>query len=83
MASDRKTKPANLSETDLHNERMGRNSLQGDDQQSVRNERHAVPDEKKETDSVIESYKKLDKDYRAKKDLGKGRKKTKPNNEAS
>ncbi len=68
------TKPKDIRETDLAQEKMGRNALQGDDQHNVRNQRQAVPDVKKETDGVIESFKKLDKDYRAKTDLGKGRK---------
>jgi hypothetical protein len=63
---------AQLSETDIASERMGRNKLQGDDQSNVHNERQAVPDVKQETDGVIESFEKLDKDHRAEKDLGKG-----------
>jgi hypothetical protein len=62
-----------LTETDLAPERMGNNSLQGDDQLRVHNERHAVPDEKTGTDDVIESLEKLDKDVRAREDLGKRR----------
>ncbi|WIY52247.1 hypothetical protein O9Z70_12335 [Devosia sp. YIM 151766] len=61
-----------LSESDLAAERMGRNSLQGDDQTNVPNQRQAVPDENQETDGVIESFEKLDKDKRARDDLGKG-----------
>lgn len=61
-----------LTETDLASRKMGRNSLQGDDQANVRNQRHAVPDAKQEADDVIESFEKLDKDVRAKRDLGKG-----------
>ena len=65
-------KKAQRTETDIASERMGRNKLQGDDQANVHNERQAVPDVTQETDNVIESSKKIDKDYRAKKDLGKG-----------
>ncbi len=67
-----KQRNAQRTETDLASERMGRNRLQGDDQSNVRNERKAVPDVKQETDSVIESFEKLDKDKRAREDLGKG-----------
>lgn len=65
-------KNAQRTETDLSSERMGRNKLQGDDQQNVHNERQAVPDVKQETDGVIESFEKLDKEQRAREDLGKG-----------
>lgn len=61
-----------LTETDLAQDKMGRNALQGDDQLSVRNERKAVPHVKQETDSIIESLEKTDKDVRAERDLGKG-----------
>ena len=71
MTDERKRRD-NLSETDLAQDRMGRNSLQGDDQDNVRNQRKAVPDVKKETDGVLESFRKLDKDVRARTDLGKG-----------
>ena len=62
-----------LSRTDLAAEEMGNNSLQGNDQGNVRNERRAVPDVKTSTDGVIESFEKLDKDVRARADLGKKR----------
>jgi hypothetical protein len=58
---------AQRSETDIASERMGRNKLQGDDQSNVHNERQAVPDVKQETDGVIESFEKLDKDHRRRK----------------
>lgn len=62
-----------LHETDLAAERMGRNSLQGDDQANVRNQRHAQPGELPEPDeSVLESFEKMDKETRARTDLGKG-----------
>jgi hypothetical protein len=70
-----KRKPArarDIRETDLAQERMGRNRLQGDDQQSVRNQRHSTPGVKREADDVVESFRKLDKDKRAETDLGKG-----------
>lgn len=68
----RQKSTTNVSETDLAQDKMGRNSLQGDDQLSVRNQRHAVPDVKQDTDGIIDSLEKLDKDVRAKRDLGKG-----------
>ncbi|WP_420409602.1 hypothetical protein [Hoeflea sp.] len=65
-----------LTETDLAADKMGRNSLQGDDQQKTRNQREAVAEVKKEPDeSVVDSLKKMDKDKRAKADLGKGARK--------
>lgn len=61
-----------LTRSDIASHEMGRNSLQGDDQANVRNERQAVPDVKTETDGVVESFRKLDQDVRAREDLGKG-----------
>ncbi|MEM5492168.1 hypothetical protein [Hoeflea sp. AS16] len=69
-------KTARLTEADLAQDKMGDNSLQGDDQGNVRNQRQAVPDvKKKPDDSVIESLEKMDKDVRAEKELGKGARK--------
>lgn len=65
-------KPGKLHRSDLASEEMGDNKLQGDDQEKVRNQRKAVPEVKQEPDDVIESFEKLDKDERAKRDLGKG-----------
>jgi hypothetical protein len=62
-----------LGEGDLDNERMGRNRLQGDDQQNVRNERQVQPGERSEADDMEDSFRKLDKDARARLDLGKGK----------
>ncbi len=71
--TDRKTSSStDLARADLADDEMGRNSLQGDDQANVRNERHAVPDTRLETDGIVESLEKLDKDVRAVRDLGKG-----------
>lgn len=59
-------------ETDIAAEKMGRNSLQANDQDAVHNERKAVADEKADPDeSVLESFKKLDPDERARRELGK------------
>ncbi len=68
----RKSDERRLTESDLASERMGKNSLQGEDQLSVRNERKAMPDERLETDDPIESFRKVDKHKRAVTDLAKG-----------
>lgn len=69
-----KARASDITETDLASEKMGRNKLQGDDQSQVRNQRHAVPDVKQNADrSHSETAEKTDKDVRAKRDLGKGR----------
>lgn len=74
MPDERKDrKPADFTETDLAQDRMGKNSLQGNDQENVRNERHAMPEGKRDPDrSVEESFRKMDKDVRARTDLNKG-----------
>lgn len=62
-----------LSEAELAGDIMGKNRLQGDDQESVRNERQAQPDAKLEPDAdPVESARMLDKDARARAELGKG-----------
>lgn len=69
-------KTSRLNENDLAQDKMGDNSLQGDDQANVRNQRQAVPDAKQEPDkSVVESLEKMDKDVRAERELGKGARK--------
>ncbi|MFC5583790.1 hypothetical protein ACFPOD_01590 [Nitratireductor kimnyeongensis] len=68
----KKDRASDIQSSDLAADRMGNNQLQGDDQAKVRNQRHAVPDVKQEADDVIESFEKLDKDERARRDLGKG-----------
>lgn len=63
-----------VTESDIAQDEMGNNSLQGDDQASVRNQRQQVPDVKDAADeSIVETLEKSDKDVRAKRDLGKGR----------
>lgn len=63
-----------VTESDLAQDEMGKNSLQGEDQASVRNQRKEVPNVKDEADeSIIETLEKSDKDVRAERDLGKGR----------
>ncbi|MEQ8307421.1 MAG: hypothetical protein RIA09_12715 [Hoeflea sp.] len=65
-----------LTETDLAQDKMGRNSLQGDDQANTVNQREAVAEVKQEPDEgVVDSLEKRDKDKRAKTDLGKGARK--------
>lgn len=78
MATTRKPKTRSLKvheigEEDLAQDVMGKNTLQGDDQLNVHNERQAVPGVKAEADDLMETYEKSDKDVRAKRDLGKGR----------
>ena len=63
-----------ITESDLAQDEMGRNSLQGDDQSNVRNQRQEVPDVKDEPDErIVETIEKSDKNVRAERDLGKGR----------
>lgn len=71
-SNNRKSDNDRLHRADIANEEMGRNSLQGNDQENVRNQRQAVPDVKTEPDWIMESFKKLDKEKRAREDLGKG-----------
>ncbi len=60
-----KRKASELTESDFANEKMGNNQLQGDDQASVRNQRHAVAGVKQEAEGVIESLENLDPKVRA------------------
>jgi hypothetical protein len=78
MSDKRTTRPDadETTEATIDNERMGRNSLQGNDQEQVRNQRQTQPDSKDEADTVIESFEKVDKDKRAREDLGKGARKS-------
>jgi hypothetical protein len=54
------TPPDALDQDDFANEIHGRNSLRGNDQGRVHNERRTMPDEKRETEGLIESFEKLD-----------------------
>ena len=65
-----------LDEFDLASDLKGNNSLQGDDQLNVTNQRQAQAEAKGDTDGLIESFEKLDKDVRAREDLGKGNRKS-------
>ena len=61
-----------LTETDLASDIMGRNSLQADDANNVQNERKAQTETLQETSDIVENAKKMDPDYRAQTELGKG-----------
>lgn len=60
-----------LTDTDLAQDKMGRNSLQCNDQVDVQNQRHAVAGVKQEAEDVIESFRRIDKNTRAEKESGK------------
>ena len=59
------TGPNRTDETTLADDRMGNNRLQGNDQQSVRNQRHSVAGSRDETEGLIESFENLDPKVRA------------------
>ena len=61
-----------VTETDLAADIQGNNQLQGNDQLNVQNERKAQAEALQETSSIVENAKKLDPDYRAQTELGKG-----------
>ncbi len=54
------TSPDAFDQDDFANEIKGRRSLQGNSQDRVHNERLTMPDEKRETESLIESFEKMD-----------------------
>ncbi|HEY8577725.1 MAG TPA: hypothetical protein VIL88_15470 [Devosia sp.] len=66
-----------LDEHDLASDIKNNNSLQGENQNDHFNQRQAQADAKGETDGLIESFEKLDKDVRAEQDLGKGNRSSK------
>lgn len=69
-------KTSRITETDLAEDKMGNNSLQGNDQANVRNQRKAVPDVKQRADrSLMETLEMMDTDVRAERELGKGARK--------
>lgn len=73
-ATRKQLRPQEIGEVDLAPELMGKNALQGEDQSSIHNERQVAPGVKADADDdLIETYEKSDKDIRAKRDLGKGR----------
>ena len=61
-----------LTEADLASDIQGNNQLQGNDQLNVQNERKAQAEVLQETSSIVENAKKMDPDYRAQTELGKG-----------
>lgn len=62
-----------IDETDLAADSMGNNQLHGDDQGNVHNQRQAQAEVRGEADAdPVESFRKLDKDVRAREELGKG-----------
>lgn len=72
-SAQRKPAATQLKETDFANQKMGNNQMQGEDQLKVHNQRHAVPDVKRDADkSILETLEKTDKNVRARKDLNKG-----------
>ena len=54
-----------LDQHDLAAKIKGDNELQGNDQSNVANQRQAQAEARGETDGLMESFKKLDKNYRA------------------
>ena len=59
------TSPDAFDQDDFANEIKGRNSLHGNDQGKVHNERLVVADEKRETEGLIESFENMDPELRA------------------
>ncbi len=59
------TSPEALDEGDFANEIKGRNSLQGEDQGRVHNQRTTVAEEKRGTEGLIESFENIDPKKRA------------------
>ncbi|MCZ4288604.1 hypothetical protein [Hoeflea alexandrii] len=74
--SAKTNKAERVTEADLAQDKMGDNSLQGNDQANVRNQCQAVPGVKQKPDgNVTDSLEKMDKDVRAEEELGKGARK--------
>jgi hypothetical protein len=59
------TSPDALDEDDFASEIKGRNSLQGEDQGRVHNQRTTLPNEKREAEGLIESFENMDPGTRA------------------
>ncbi|HEV7344662.1 MAG TPA: hypothetical protein VGN60_03405 [Devosia sp.] len=66
-----------LDEFDLASDIKGKNKLQGDNKDDYVSQRQAQAGATGETDSLMESFEKLDKDVRAERDLGKGNRNSK------
>lgn len=65
------TSPDAFDQDDIASVIKGRNSLQGNDQGRVHNERQVLPDEKRETEGLIESFENMDPKVRAARENGK------------
>ena len=61
------TSPEAFDQDDFANEIKGRNSLQGNDQNTVHSQREAVAGSHRETEGVIESFERMDPKVRAEK----------------
>ena len=61
-----------LTEADLASDIQGNNQLQGNDQHNVQNERKAQAEVLQESSSIVENAKRMDPDYRAQTEMGKG-----------
>ena len=64
------TSPDAFDQDDIANVIKGRNSLQGNDQGKIHNERLVMADEKRETESLIESFENMDPKVRAARESG-------------
>ena len=64
--------PATLNENDLAPDIKGNNQLQGDHALNVQDERKAQAMSTQEATGIVESAKRMDPDYRAQTELGKG-----------
>jgi hypothetical protein len=54
------TPPESFDRDDFASEIQGRNKLKGNDQSKIHNERQTMAGEKRETESLIESFERLD-----------------------
>ena len=66
------TSPDAFDQDDIASVIKGRNSLHGNDQGKVHNERISMADEKRETEGIIESFENMDPKVRAARENGKG-----------
>jgi hypothetical protein len=57
--------PAALDESDLSQQSMGNNQLQGNDQSKKRNQRASMAGEHDRTEGVVESFRRMDPKQRA------------------
>jgi hypothetical protein len=65
--------PPDVGTDDFSDDLQGRNSLQGEDQSRVRNQRHAVPGVKRQAEDVLESFEKSEAHEQARRDAGVAR----------